>query len=281
MHILAPNMPFQLTIQSARAGRLLLQHNCLKRLFENKILLAPVALGPGDTVLDIGTGPGLWLLDVAQSVDPGVHMVGVDIESRLFPVPPPKNTEFQVQSVTSLPSHWTDTFTLVHQRLLMFALQIPEWPQALREIYRVLRPGGWVQLAESFPAFEGEYPEKPCTMKLFSLYRCLTRDRNLFIDCALHIPEMLKEAGFVDIHAEERPLLMGKWAGKEGVENAVTVMGVFRGIKTPVLNAGGYGMVSTESEYDTLLEGMQKEWDETPGTKKEFVICWGRKPENH
>jgi hypothetical protein len=40
-------------------------------------------------------------------------------------------------------------------------------------------------------------------------------------------------------------------------------------------------MVSTESEYDTLLEGMQKEWDEIPGTKKEFVVCWGRKPENH
>jgi hypothetical protein len=91
---------------------------------------------------------------------------------------------------------------------------------------------------------------------------------------------MLEETGFVDIHSEELPLLMWKWAGKEGVENAITVMGVFRGIKTPVLNAGGYGMVSTESEYDILLEGMQKELDEIPGTKKEFFICWGRKPEN-
>lgn len=117
-------------------------------------------------------------------------------------------------------------------------------------------------------------------MKLVSLYRNLTKDRNLYIDCASDMPAMLAEVGFVDIQAEERPLLMGNWAGAEGIANATTNVGVFRGIKTPVLEAGGYGKIATESEYDALIQGLEKEWEEIPGTKKEFVIFWARKPDN-
>ncbi|KAJ7362556.1 S-adenosyl-L-methionine-dependent methyltransferase [Mycena albidolilacea] len=275
-----PGAQYALPTDDAEHQRLLLQHNSIKSLFDNRILLAPVTLRPNDRVLDSGAGPGLWALDFAQSVDPAVHILGIDIASRLFPVSPPQNVAFQVGSVTNLPPDWTDTFTLVHQRLLMLALQIPEWTQALREIYRVLRPGGWVQLGESIAWFEGEYPDKPCMEKLVSLYRSLTKSRNLYIDCASHMPALLKEIGFIDIQAEERPLLMGKWAGADGVANATTNVGVFRGIKTPVLEAGGYGKVTTESEYDALVEGLEKEWEEIPGTKKEFVMFWARKPIN-
>ncbi|KAJ7347582.1 S-adenosyl-L-methionine-dependent methyltransferase [Mycena albidolilacea] len=275
-----PGAQYALPTDDAERKRLWLQHTCIKTLFDNRILLAPVTLAPEDRVLDSGTGPGLWALDLAQSVDSAVNILGIDIASRLFPLSPPKNVAFEVGSVTNLPLDWSDTFTLVHQRLLMLALQTPEWPQALREIYRVLRPGGWVQLAESIAWFEGEYPEKPCMMKLVSLYRCLTKSRNLYIDCASHMPAMLAEAGFVDIQAEERPLLMGQWAGADGVANATTNIGVFRGIKTPVLEAGGYGKVTTEAEYDALVEGLEREWEEIPGTKKEFVTFWARKPEN-
>ena len=90
-------------------------------------------------------------------------MVAVDIEPRLFPTSHPKNIEFRVESVTQLPSDWSNSFSLVHQRLLLAALQIPEWPTALGEIYRVLRPGGWVQLAESSGWVERKYPGQPCT----------------------------------------------------------------------------------------------------------------------
>ncbi|KAJ6548614.1 S-adenosyl-L-methionine-dependent methyltransferase [Mycena capillaripes] len=275
---------------------LLLQHKTLKALFGNRIVLAPVDLGATDKVLDIGTGPGrlfvklstffilnpirlgLWILDLAESVDPSVIMLAVDIESRLFPPSPPKNVHFRVESVTNLPSDWTDTFSLVHQRLLMIALQVPEWPVALHEIHRVLRPGGWVQLAEGTAWPAGKYPGKPCMEKLIAMYHCLVRSRNLYINCADDMPAMLEDAGFVDIHRESRMKHIGKWAGTTGVSNKVNHVAVLRGIKTPILNAGGYGYVSSEAEYDALLEGLEKEWDEVPGTEKEFIIFWAKKP---
>ncbi|KAJ6457964.1 S-adenosyl-L-methionine-dependent methyltransferase [Mycena sanguinolenta] len=242
-----PGAQYALPADDGERQRLLLQHNCLKKFFENRILLAPVTLRPDEKVLDVGKGPGLWALDLAQCVDSGVQVLGVDITSRLFPVSPPKNVAFQIASVTNLPSDWTDTFTLVHQRLLMVALRVPEWPQALWEIYRVLRPGGYVQLGES--------PVRPCTDKLVSAYRCLVRARNLDVDCAAHMQEMLEEAGFVDIQVEERVQCIGKWAGEDGVANAINHSGVFRGVKTPILAAGGYGKIATEAEYDPLIEG--------------------------
>ncbi|KAJ6579501.1 hypothetical protein DFH09DRAFT_1275858 [Mycena vulgaris] len=262
-----PGSQYVLPTDDVERERLIVQHQTVKELFGNRTLLAPVKLEKNNKVLDIGTGP-----------------VGIDIESRLFPTSPPKNIELRIESVVNLPSEWTNTFALVHQRLLMIALQTPQWPVALREIYRVLRPGGWVQLGESTAWIEGEYPNKPCMEKLVAMYRCLTKSRNLYADCAEAIPSMLEAAGFVDIRRESQMAQAGKWAGELGVANRVHHAGVFRVIKTPVLKAGGYGHVTSEEEYDSLLEGAEREWDETPtaqnpGSQREFFIVWARKPE--
>ncbi|KAJ7866148.1 hypothetical protein B0H13DRAFT_2253964 [Mycena leptocephala] len=253
-----------------RVSRLILQHNALKSLFENRIMFAPVPLDRTDAILDIGTGPGLWVLDVAQNVDPSVRMVAVDIESRLFPASAPKNIEFRVESVTNLPAEWNDTFSLVHQRLLILALQVSEWPKALREIYRLAEFASWRQ---------SECRGKPHTKKLAAMYQCLAHSRNLYVECARDMPAMLEEVGFVDIHSMSRMQVIGKWAGETGVANRLNHVGMFRGIKTPILEAGGFGYVTSEAEYDDLLCGLEREWDEIPGTEKEFVIFVARKPE--
>ncbi|KAJ7715573.1 S-adenosyl-L-methionine-dependent methyltransferase [Mycena maculata] len=273
-----PGSQYALPTDAVERQRLLVQHNTLKRLFGNRFLFAPVNLDVNDKVLETGTGPGLWISDLAKSVDPSVPMVAVDIESRLFPASPPKNIEFRVESVIKLPLDWTGAFSLVHQRLLMLALQHHEWTATLNEMYRVLRPGGWVQLAEYTPWRAGKYPGQPCMERLVALYRCVTTSRNLYVDCADHLPTMLKQAGFVDIRTESRMQLIGKLHGEAGVASNLTHRGVFNGMKTPVLEAGGFGYVSSEAEYDELVECLEKEWDEVPGAEKEFIILWARKP---
>jgi hypothetical protein len=127
-------------------SRLTLQHQILKEIYGNRILLAPVHLDVNDAVLEIGTGTGellshtkgdnahrptflqgLWIMDLAKSVNTSIPMFAIDIESRMFPVSPPKQIEFRVESTTCLPAEWANTFSLVHQRLLMAGLQRSDW----------------------------------------------------------------------------------------------------------------------------------------------------------
>lgn len=44
-----------------------------------------------------------------------------------------------------------NTFDFVHMRLLVYALRKDEWPVAIKEAIRVVKPGGILQLVEGEP----------------------------------------------------------------------------------------------------------------------------------
>ncbi|KAJ7608301.1 hypothetical protein DFH06DRAFT_935766, partial [Mycena polygramma] len=122
-----PGSKYALPTDDIERQRLLLQHDNLKSLFENRILLAPVSLDRSDKVLEIGTGPG-GSLPLSQSERASGVQSSLVITSRTLVAPvPPKNIEFRVESAMNLSSGWSDTFSLVHQRLFILALQEPEW----------------------------------------------------------------------------------------------------------------------------------------------------------
>ncbi|KAF8905799.1 S-adenosyl-L-methionine-dependent methyltransferase [Gymnopilus junonius] len=252
--------------------RLHLQHRVLKRAFENRLILAPVEFQNGDTVLECGTGSGIWLLEAEEEIPAHVEMHGFDIESRLFPRAHPLNTSFSKLSVTSLPFEWDGAFSFVHQRLLVAALQKPDWERAISEMYRVLAIDGWVQLGEVGPWKAGTVTEKHQ-----NLVQALFDAKGLVLDCAAYIPTMLAQAGFANIRVEERSIPLGKWAGDHGADGATNFIGVFRAMKTPILKAGGLGIVRSEQEFDRLLDQVELEWDQTPGADIKFYIFSAQK----
>ena len=215
---------------------------------------------------------GIWLLEAEEEITVDVDMHGFDIESRLFPRSHPTNMSFSKLSVTSLPHEWDDTFAFVHQRLLVAALQKPDWERAISEIYRVLAGDGWVQLGEVGPWKAG-----PITAKHQGLVQALFNAKGLVLDCAAYIPAMLAQTGFTNIRVEERSIPLGKWAGDHGSDGAANFIGVFRAMKTPILKAGGLGLVHSEEEFDTLLDQVEEEWDQTPGAEIKFYIFSAQK----
>lgn len=110
--------------------------------------LLPAAITPAGRVLDIGCGPGEWVLSLAERF-PTLTITGIDISQMMTTYALYLAQEHQLHNVsfqqgdvrTQLP--FPDaTFDLVHARFLTGALTPQSWPKLLAEVFRVLRPGG-------------------------------------------------------------------------------------------------------------------------------------------
>ncbi|KIM72374.1 hypothetical protein PILCRDRAFT_829773 [Piloderma croceum F 1598] len=255
LHVATKSSTYVLPSDEAEKDRLSLQHKILKRAFENRMFLASVTLAPGDHVLDSGTGGASWLLDLEGQVSSETILHGIDIDSRIFPSNPAPNIHLSTDSITKLPASWSSTFTLVHQRLLILGLTLQDWRAALKEMYRVIVPGGWVNLLEvqmDLPQFK--WTPGPMTVQLFTVVCALLLAKGMVPDLPLHLPALLEEAGFMNIHVEERGLAL---YGQEGADMRENSRRVMMGMKTHVLDVGG--LVKSAEEYENLVNVASKE----------------------
>lgn len=220
------------------------------------------------------------MLDFASTIPPTVEVYGIDLSNKLFPSSEtsPLNLKFSVESVTSLPSSWSSQFTFVRQRFLMAGLTSDMWKEALAEIWRVLVPGGWIELTETSIAPWGVGPK---TRMGSAAIEKLFLSKNLLPHPNRRLPELLQEAGFVDERMETIPVPLGRSGGDDGIDMCSNFTDVIRALKAPVLelNKRGFGVegLATEEEYDAMTSGCEEEWMESKIFPDYYVIV-ARKP---
>jgi ubiquinone/menaquinone biosynthesis C-methylase UbiE len=106
-------------------------------------------------ILDLGCGPGGWVLDVAFAL-PDAEVEGMDISREMVDYANARaqtqqlpNASFGVMDITS-PFEIPDTaFDLVNARFLAAVLKREAWQPFLTECDRVLRTGGMLRLTEA------------------------------------------------------------------------------------------------------------------------------------
>ena len=114
-------------------------------------LLACASLAPGERVLDVACGTGLVAFAAAKAVGPGGEVVGVDISGQMIEaarlradvrkVPNARFTRMDAETLT-LPDAAFDVVLCA-----LGLMYMPDPARALREMRRVLRPGGRLVLA--------------------------------------------------------------------------------------------------------------------------------------
>jgi SAM-dependent methyltransferase len=115
----------------------------------------PFALGPirpGESVLDLGCGAGFDAFVAAQLVGPEGRVAAVDLSPEMLAVARAGQAgaafpriEFREASAEALPFPDDSFDTALSNGVLNL---IPDKPAALREIFRVLRPGGRLQACD-------------------------------------------------------------------------------------------------------------------------------------
>ncbi len=105
------------------------------------IMLEAAGLGPGDDVLDAGCGTGAIAREATHAVGPGGSVAGVDKSVSMLGVARQMcpGVEFRQGDVADLPYGDHSFDAVVSSFMLMF---VPDPVAAIREMRRVLRPGG-------------------------------------------------------------------------------------------------------------------------------------------
>ena len=129
-------------------------------------VLERVGIRPGETVLELGPGPGAFTIDAARRAGPQGKLIAVDIQREMIELVEERvrraglqNVETHVASAYALPLE----DATVDRAFLVTALpEIPDPVRGLRELYRVLKPGSIFSTTEEF--LDPDYPRRTTTI---------------------------------------------------------------------------------------------------------------------
>ncbi len=103
-------------------------------------------------IADIGTGTGIWLLDVAKTLPSTCQLTGFDVTSSAFPPPQslPPNVTFRIQDMLQpFPATDVGTYDMVAVRFVSVATTRSDWAHTIENLVTLLKPGGWLQWIDS------------------------------------------------------------------------------------------------------------------------------------
>jgi arsenite methyltransferase len=158
-------------------------------------IMRALNLKTGERVLDVGSGPGHQVLEMSPMVGPTGKVDGVDISKSMLQIARSRcdsisNIEFHEGDVVGLPFP-EGTFNAVMSSMVFEYL--PDVPGALKEVHRVLKPGGRVAIhgcAWGATLWRSGDPDRMSHM--LKVWDNHLQDKNL----PLTLNTKLREAGF-------------------------------------------------------------------------------------
>lgn len=161
---------------------------------------AIAALQPGEVVLDLGSGAGLDVLLAARQVGPEGFVYGVDMTPEMVALARrnaaavgAENVEFRLGTIEELPFADATIDVIISNCVINLS---PDKDAVFREAFRVLRPGGRLQVSDT--VWLRERPEAQLDLDAWA--SCVAG--------ALTVTEYeakLRRAGFLDVEIRVRP----------------------------------------------------------------------------
>ncbi|CAG8628038.1 12220_t:CDS:2, partial [Ambispora gerdemannii] len=210
----------------------------------------------GVKVLDVGCGPGTWLLEMSSEF-PKCHFTGIDIFPSMFPEVKPRNAQFIKANVLDGLPFDDDTFDFVHMRFLCIAFTEDEWEhKVIPELTRLVKPGGYLEIMEADLQFKNIGSNGKIFVDAW-LQDLSSRFINPLIihklEGYLHATPALQ-----DITSERRPNPVGDWGSRVGKVAADVFVSLIRSLETRLIDRMGL----TSAEFQELIEFAAHEFNE-------------------
>lgn len=162
-----------------------------------------------------------------------------------------------------------ESFDFTHQRALLGAIPEAAWPDVARELARVTRAGGWVELVEPAPAPQGG----PGMNALAQWTQEASMRRGINTAVGAQVDEFLRQAGLQDIHMRQIEIPMGGHAGRLGVMAETNYFTLFTSTRNFIVAMG----VTDAASYDASLSQARAELDQGHYVSP-YYLAYGRKP---
>ncbi len=113
-----------------------------------QVVQQALAAAPGEDILDVGCGPGFYVTEILDAVGPQGSVTGIDSAAAMLAIARGRagerdNVTFHEGEATALPVADASFDAAVSVQVLEYVADVPA---ALRELHRVVRPGGRIVL---------------------------------------------------------------------------------------------------------------------------------------
>jgi SAM-dependent methyltransferase len=260
-------VPYALPQDNEEINRLDFQHYLLRHAFRGNFA-AP--MGSPRTILDVGCGTGRWAREVAQAF-PAARVVGIDINPPPAEAAPSVNFTFAPGNVLEGLPFPDASFDFTHMRLMFLAIPANRWEFVARELARVTRPGGWVELVEAGLEENGG----PALDQLLAWGSEMLQRRGIDSTYGSRIGELLKTTDLAQVESRKLAIPLGAWGERVGRMMETDFFSGVRALEGVIASM----KIATPEEFQSMLTAAQR-YVNTAEARcvAPFYIAWGQRP---
>lgn len=273
------NSQFFLPCDDEEADRLVILHFLIKYAF-NGNTVSPIIQSlrkkseenkkDRPQVLDIGCGPGTWVLEMATEF-PNTEFHGIDLRT-MFPTSiKPTNTHFVQHDFYETLPYPDESVDFIRMRLMLGSMTPPQLTKLLAEIQRVLKPLGYVEFLDVERQIHR--PGPICDQLFNKKLSQVMHNNGIDLMASHHLSTLLMSqpahGGFIDVHQHKVTIPLG-WGGQLGEVHAQNIHAHLSSLHPSIKQ-------QLDDDVDEKLKSTIPECNANQSHMNWFV-CYGQKP---